>query len=150
MRVSWVLLLTAIAALGVVGGYATVCVYGPVREVAIGTPIRHDDFFFTMTNVARSGGAHYDVTVLVQNRARRVDYEWRDTIAYVQVGGGKRYAPVSDARFIIGPGVSREAHVAFELPAGAKDVDLRFWDGIFMGDAFDAAAYSRTAVRLTT
>ena len=90
----------------------------------------------------------YTAAILVQNQARRVGYPWRDSIAYLADASGTRYRPSSKGAFSLAPGESRVAHVVFNIPANGAGVVLRFWDGIFMGDAFDANVYGRTAVRI--
>ena len=146
--------MTAVVAAAVllpIAAYCLWCAYGPVNDVALNTPIRHDDFLFSVQNVSsrRSGRLmQYTAAILVQNQARRLGYPWRDSIAYLADASGTRYRPSSKGSFWLAPGESRVAHVAFNVPADSTGVVLRFWDGVFIGDAFDANAYGRTAVRI--
>jgi hypothetical protein len=128
----------------------------PPYPVAIGTPIRHDDFLFTVLDVRRQalsgGGASYRVAVNVENQAKVVNYQWRDTIASVRAfdatGFGHDFFPETNGVFIIAPGESRVAHLTFYVPAGMSSANLQFWDGIFMGDALNGAAYAKAVVPL--
>lgn len=125
---------------------------GPTENVAIGQPIRHDDFLFTVERVTRESrvdGVRYHVAILVQNQALRVDYRWRNDIAYVTDRRGVRYRPTSSGQFVLGPGESRTAGLTFDLPRDARDVKLQFWDGIFMGDALNGGAYANARIVLT-
>lgn len=124
--------------------------------VAIGTPIRHDDFLFTVQEVRRSrlpgGAALYRVAVRVQNQAKIVNYQWHDTIAYVRAfderGFGHNFFPTTRRSFVLNAGEERTAHLTFAVPAGYSSANLRFWDGIFMGDALNGGAYGRAIVPL--
>lgn len=140
------------ALLAAVAAYSAWCSFGPVRRLSLGQPIRHDDFLFTVERVHRlaqmNGAMRYTITVLVQNQALRVPYAWNDGIAYVVDARGRRYVPLSAGSFTLEAGQSRAAHIEFQLPSGANRPLLRFWDGMFMGDVFDANAYGRTAVAL--
>src|SRR5581483_12453680 len=105
MRKSWTIGL-ALAALFViaVAGYAAWTRLRPPYPVAIGTPIRHDDFLFTVTDVKKlvlpRGAALYRVSINVTNQAKVVDYQWRDSIAYVRAfdkdGFGHNFFPLSN------------------------------------------------------
>lgn len=136
--------------------YAVWTRFRPPYPVAIGTPIRHDDFLFTVTDVRRrelpGGGASYAVAVNVENQAKAVNYQWRDGIAYVRAfdaqGYGHNFFPTSNGSFTLAAGESRIAHLQFFVPAGMSSANLRFWDGIFMGDAFNGAAYVKAIVPL--
>src|SRR5581483_413506 len=74
----------------------------PPYVVSLGTPIRHDDFLFTVTRVQRQeladGTLLYRVGIRVENQAKVVGYTWRDAIAYVRAfdknGFGHDYAPM--------------------------------------------------------
>ena len=140
------------AALALAAAYVT-NVFGPVYEVARGTAIRHDDFSYTVTGVTRRPRyprhQRYTVTIVVENRAMRVGYVWRDNIAYVRDGRGPRYAPVSRGTFTLAPGVRRTVALEFDLPDTVRHPQLRFWDGIYMGDVFNAVRYAKAGVPLT-
>jgi hypothetical protein len=150
-------LIAIVASIIVVGGAFTAWAF--VRTpyvVAVGAPIRHDDFLFTVTAIQRgrlpSGTAQYRVAVRVQNRAKIVDYQWRDTIAHVRAfdsaGFGRDFLPLTNGSFRLRAGQERTAQLTFEVPAGYSSANVRFWDGIFMGDALNGAAYGKAIVPL--
>jgi hypothetical protein len=147
----------AVATVVLIGGaFAAWAVARIPYVVAVGTPIRHDDFLFTVTSVQRrrlaGGSAHYLVAVRVQNQAKIVGYRWRDAIAYVRAfdsgGFGHDFFPVTHGSFILQAGDERTAKLAFDIPAGYSSANLRFWDGVFMGDALNGAAYGKAIVPL--
>lgn len=142
---------SAAAAL-VVTSYAIWSFTRPGPIVPMHTQLRHDDFLFSVNGVRSATAAHdikrMTVDILVVNQAKRVGYNWRDTIAFVEDESGRRYAPVSKNAFTLSPGESRIASVEFQLPKAIAKPVVRFWDGIYMGDAFDAAKYARTRVSI--
>jgi len=137
-------------------GFTACAVIRTPYVVAVGTPIQHDDFFFTVTAIDRrrqaDGSAHYRVSVRVQNQAKVVDYQWRDNIAYVRAfdraGYGHDFFPVTHGSFTLRAGEGRTADLAFDIPPGYSSANIRFWDGVFMGDALNGAAYGKAIVPL--
>ncbi len=131
--------------------YIVWCNARPAFTVAVGTPIRHDDFLFTVTAVRRiplsDSFTEYHVDVLVRNEAMRVPYKWRDSIAYLRDASGRSHPPLTNGAFTLNPSESGTAHLLFRLRADSSN-PLRFWDGIFMGDAFNGVAYAHAAVPL--
>src|ERR1022692_3223921 len=122
----------------------------PVDVISIGTPVRQDDFTYTVTRVVKeqkSENVSYVVTIRVDNEAKRVDYHWSDDIAFVTDASGRRYQAIAPSpsaaadRTPIPPGESATYDLTFDLPADAKHPMLRYWNGILMGDVFDVAAY---------
>jgi hypothetical protein len=128
----------------------------PDVVVAIGKPVRQDDFLYTVTRVIthhENDNFAYVVTIKVNNRARIVDYHWRDEIAYVTDASGRQYraAPASSGgqdEPAIPAGRSASYTLTFVLPASARTPMLRYSNGILMGDVFDGAAYRRAAIPL--
>jgi hypothetical protein len=128
----------------------------PPYVVAIGTPIRHDDFLFTVTHIEREpssgAGTLYDIAIRVQNQARVVDYRWRDDIAYVRAfddrGFGHDFFPLSRRAFVVRAGETADAHLQFRIPRDVSSPGLYFWDGIYMGDALNGAAYAKAVTPL--
>lgn len=126
------------------------------RVVSVGTRIQHDDFFFTVTHIARQrlsdGTALYHVNVKVQSEAKAVNYNWRDGIAYVRAfdsgGYGHNFYPVTNGSMTLAPGEERTVQLEFRVPPGFSSANIRFWDGIFMGDVSNAGMYGREIVPL--
>ena len=131
--------------------YAIVSAAQATHSVNIGEPIRHDDFLFTVERIASQTSGdrtRYHVSILVQNQAVRVGYRWHDAIAYIDDASGVHYRPSTNDEFVLAPGESRITNVAFDLPRTIGRPSLRFWDGIFMGDALNGAAYAKARVGL--
>src|SRR4029077_1007881 len=115
----------------------------PVDAIPVGTPVRQDDFTYTVTRVVKeksSENVAYVVTIRVDNEAKRVDFRWSDDIAFVTDSTGKKYQAVmpspsvADDRPAIPPGESATYDLTFDLPADAKSPMLHYWNGILMGD----------------
>jgi len=141
----------AAAAALVVTSYAVWSFTRPGPLVPMHTALRHDDFLFSvngLSTIAEGGTNRLLVDVLVINQAKRVNYEWRDAIAFLEDGRGNRYEPASHNAFSLAPGESRVATVTFEVPRETRHPVVRFWDGIYMGDAFNGVAYARVRVSL--
>jgi len=147
---------TAAVILLLAAGFAAWAILRVPHVVAVGTPIQHDDFFFTVMQTKRrqlpDGTAQYRVAVVVQNWAKIVDYHWRDEIAYVRAfdnqGFGHNFYPVTHRSFILPAGAARTVELEFRVPPGLSSANLRFWDGIFMGDVLNGAAYGKAIIPL--
>ncbi|HKW45527.1 MAG TPA: DUF4352 domain-containing protein [Candidatus Eremiobacteraceae bacterium] len=129
----------------------------PVEVVAVGTPVRQDDFRYTVTRVLKhraSETVSYIVTIRVDNDAKQVVYVWRDDAAYVEDSAGRRYPSRNSKsqgqrdREPILAGDSASYDLTFDVPAAAAGPMLRYSNGILMGDVFDLGAYTRAAVPL--
>jgi len=124
--------------------------------IAVGTPVRQDDFSYTVTRVAKhrqTENIAYEVTIRVDNHAKIVDYQWRDAIACVSDAAGRLYRAHPNPHDgsdhpPIAAGSSAEYTLTFVLPATAQRPTLRYSNGILMGDVFDGAAYRRAAIPL--
>ena len=130
---------------------ATAYASAQVRMVRPGATIVHDDFAYTVERVGTQhtgAGTNYQLTLRIENRAKRVSYQWRDRIAYVVDEYGRKYGPLSDETLALKPGSTALVHPRFRLPARVHRATLRFWDSVFMGDVFDGVQYARTAVAL--
>lgn len=156
--------------IGLIAGLFAVFSSGsPTRAVAIGEPIRQDDFLYTVVGVAKTPmigtppqrivahGEFYVATIQVDNQAKRVDYRWDPSIVYVVDAGGKHYGPALDAQrtldtenpdLVISAGSSARYQVVFDLPRTVAHPALAFSNGILMGDVFDFAQYARARVPL--
>ncbi|MBV9148505.1 MAG: hypothetical protein JO024_01465 [Candidatus Eremiobacteraeota bacterium] len=122
-----------------------------VGTVRPGTTIVHDDFTYTVERVAahaEKSSEMYEVTLRVENRAKRVPYLWQDAIAYVVDEHGHKYHPISRGTLKLAAGSKAWVHPRFRLPQQVRKPTLRFWDSVFMGDVFDGVQYARTAVAL--
>ena len=129
----------------------------PVAIVAVGAPVRQDDFRYTVTRVLKhrtTDTVSYVVTIRVDNDAKQVSYVWRDDSAYVVDSVGHHYfarnsaSPGRRDRQPISAGDSASYDLTFDVPAPAVGPMLRYSNGILMGDVFDLGAYTRAAVPL--
>jgi hypothetical protein len=128
----------------------------PQIIVAVGQPVRQDDFLYTVTRVVKhreNANIAYIVTIRVDNQAKVVDYRWRDESAYVAGATGRQYRALPDSRSgldrpPIPAGESAAYTLTFVLPANEQLPMLRYSNGILMGDVFDGAAYRRAAIPL--
>jgi hypothetical protein len=142
----------------------------PRHFVALGTPIRQDDFVFVVTGVGRapaisnsaaSATAHgifYIVTIRVDNNARRVDFKWDERIPHIVDAQGHRYDKSRDGqaaldafdtpKYTVGPGESSSFQAVFDLPVDVDKPVVALDNGILMGDLFNLAAYRRVGVIL--
>jgi hypothetical protein len=157
MRKVWFAVAGAAAVLSLlVVGLAAWAIPRIPQVVAVGTPIQHDDFSFTVIQSRRrqlpDGTTQYRVAVVVRNGAKIVNYQWRDAIAYVRAfddrGFGQNFYPVTHRSFFLPAGSARTTELEFVVPRGFSSANLRFWDGIFMGDAFNGGSYGREIVPL--
>jgi hypothetical protein len=129
----------------------------PPEVVAVGAPVRQDDFVYTVTRVVKhrsNGMISYVVSIRVDNQAKIVGYRWSGDTAYVTDSTGRRYHAEEASRSAtrerppIAAGSSADYDMTFHVPDTAGRPMLRYWNGFMMGDVFDGAAYSRAAVAL--
>jgi hypothetical protein len=137
----------------------------PTHLVALGTPIRQDDFQYTVVGVTRAAsiggvparGVFYVIKVRVENDALRVPYLWRpDEVRIVDASGrsygyspgGQRALDLANPAAVVNRGTTADFDVAFDVPRGIVRPQLAFSNGILMGDLFDGAAYEKARVPL--
>lgn len=154
----------------VIGAVVLFTSASPPYEVALGQPIRQDDFFYSVVGVSktrslgddghrvRAHGNFYVTTIEVDNQAKVVGYRWDPSIVYVTDDSGRRYTMSLDAQraldaahpveTMIEAGASARYEVAFDLPKDARHPVLAFSNGVMMGDVFNGAAYTRARVPL--
>jgi hypothetical protein len=166
--VSLLVALAAVAALA--SAVAALALPPSSYTVAMGRPIRQDDFTYTVVGFAkapevgmgrdavRSRGIFYLVTIQVDNDARIVSFDWDPGIARIVDDRGRRYAYSVDGQRaidassgisdVVGHGDSRRFVVAFDLPPDIRRPAVAFSNGVMMGDVFDGASYARARVPL--
>src|SRR5579864_5602872 len=134
----------------------------PNALVNLGTPIRQDDFTYTVTNARKASeltvgsrsikarGIFYIVTVRLDNHAVRVPFEWDDNIVHLIDNSGHSYDISDVAQSVfdrqnsyrsVPAGDSASFEVVFDLPRQVQRPVVVFKNGILMGDAFDFVAY---------
>lgn len=143
---------------------------GPRHVVGLDTPIRQDDFVYSVTAVGRTRaisnraasatarGEFYIVAVHVENDARRVSFVWDERIPHIVDAQGRRWdhSPQGQAAldaaitpsFSIPAGESRTFQTVFDVPLTIEKPTLVFDNGILIGDVFNLAAYRRIGVQL--
>jgi hypothetical protein len=136
--------------------------------------IHHDDFEYSvsnyiMTRFLKNGpdtlyarGVFYLVIFKVENRARRVNHKWNNSIGYIIDERGKTYENISEVQefwekahpfglkneYVTGAGSSDSTYLAFDLPFNVTKPCLGVRGDILMGDTFDRAKFRRTLVKL--
>jgi hypothetical protein len=141
----------------------------PTHVVALGQPIRQDDFQYTVVGVTRSSalgtaadrtvanGVYYIVMIRVENDARGVAYRWDPSEVRVIDAAGRAYDYSATAQRALDAnnppptvehGTTALFRVVFDLPRGVADPQLAFSNGILMGDVFDAASYAKARIPL--
>lgn len=142
----------------------------PRHFVAMGTPIRQDDFVYVVTGVgrtpeisnhaatARANGVFYIVTIRVDNDAKRVSFRWDERIPHIVDAQGHRYDKSTDGQaalnaatnpnYSIPAGQSASFQAVFDVPADIDKPAVALDNGILMGDIFNFAAYRRIGVTL--
>jgi hypothetical protein len=140
------------------------------RTVGLGQNIHHDDFEYTVRRVEKTdrvadrvaAGVFYLVTFEVENRARAVNHQWTNRIAYLVDERGRQYeASLEDGeqaarakkvtfreRYTTRPGETDAALLVFDVPKDVREVYLKVRGYLLMGDVFDFDQYERTRVRL--
>ena len=157
--------------IAVAGLYSSIYAFAKPREyVSIGTPIRQDDFTYTVTSARKTStigngsqqvharGVFFVVTVRLDNHALRVPFGWDDDIVRIVDASGRSYHVAASAQAVLAAqsAVDRTIpageHASFQIAVDApRDIQrpaVAFENGILMGDAFDLVAYRRVAVAL--
>lgn len=136
--------------------------------------IHHDDFEysisdFIITRFLKAGndtikaqGAFYLVKFRVENRAKRVDHTWDNSIGYIIDERGKTYENISEVQqfwgkinklglkeqYITRSGTIDSTYLAFDLPFNVTKPYLKVRGSILMGDIFDRAKFRKMRIRL--
>jgi hypothetical protein len=132
---------------------------GRERVVALGRPQRFDDFAFAVANVHRldaidglrpERGMFLVVRLGIRNQAKRVDYQFRPAMAFVEDADGVRYSLSTEAtrRRASSPGglptcdqpipagSSCTTDLVFDVPAGVRSPRFLLSSGT-VGDLLD-------------
>ena len=142
------------------------------REKVIGLQqnIHHDDFGYSVQSVAnaeqigsvRGHGLFYIVAFQVENRAKRVDHQWGNDIAYLVDETGTphdndavaqqeldRTKPFGYKKQYVTPaGATETTMLVFDMPKEVKEPYLQVRGLLLMGDVFDGSQYKKTKVKL--
>jgi hypothetical protein len=163
------------ASLAACGAALLLCSCAPEeRTIPVGQRIHHDDFEYSVTSCRVSktigegkekvtaGGNFYVVAFLVENKAKRVNHEWVDSIAYIVDAKGTVYENLPWAQKALQP-VTRlslgEAHITlpggsdstvlvFDLPEDVSAPALMVRGETLMGDFFDGGQFRKVRIAL--
>lgn len=139
----------------------------PARSLPRNTPVQYDDFVLTVTGARTLAGAppgftRHAVSPRVDNRAIRVPFPFRRTLAVMEDKKGKWYPVLpEDQRTLdqadatpdplaapLPPGRSTSTELAFHLPAEARNPTLRITAGFPIGELLTTLYEGRTRLRI--
>ncbi|HEX2787105.1 MAG TPA: hypothetical protein VHP32_04305 [Ignavibacteria bacterium] len=144
------------------------------KEIGLNEEIQHDDFFysvpgyFTMDSifdgsvVFKPKGNFYVVKFKVDNRAKKVDHLWNNSIAYIIDENGNTYENSVEHQKTLNriepfrfkeqhetkPYESEVTYFVFEVPESVKKPYLMVRGETLMGDFFDGSQFRKTKVKL--
>jgi hypothetical protein len=144
------------------------------RIIEVNERIHHDDFEYRVTRflvtdsigsgneLKKAPGHFYIVTFEVENRAKRVNHRWNNTIAYIVDDQGRTHENVPELQVLLNrlqpfnyaeqhvtpAGAAETTRLVFDLPANISHPYLMVRGELLMGDVFDGKAFARTKVRL--
>ena len=143
---------------------------GPEITLELKQNIHHDDFEYSAQRIdkldrigdLRPAGVFYVVTFQVDNRAKRVDHEWDNALAFIVDEHGHQYEndPRAQAqlaatqpfgyrdRYVTSPGAIETTKFVFDLPRQAAEPYLRVRGETLMGDVLDGRRFTRTRIKL--
>jgi len=143
-----------------------------VTEKIIGLKqnIHHDDFEYSVEDFyktdtiggQRANGTFYVVTFQVENKARRVNHEWDNNIAYMTDENSKQYSNLNEKqkalnsikpfklkdKYVTPPGTTDLTVLVFDIPKEVKQPCLKVSGEFLMGDMFDGSQFANTKIKL--
>jgi hypothetical protein len=146
------------------------------RTLGLHQAVQYDDFFFTVEDASRlpapaepvrarpgepgAGDADYLVRIKVENRAKRVPFQFSGQFfVFVDPAGNRpmirpsaERSPSGDlsppALYVLQAGESRSVDYVFSLPGDLKDLRLRVMTGGPVGDFLDWLLFGRKEFQL--
>ena len=140
------------------------------KTIGIKENIHHDDFeysvvdFYKTDNISgqKANGTFYVVTFQVQNKAKRVNHEWDNNIAYMTDENNKEYANLNDKqkslnsvkpfnlkdKYITPAGATELTTFVFDIPKEVNQPYLKVRGEFLMGDMFDGSQFANTKIKL--
>ncbi len=136
--------------------------------------IHHDDFEYSVSDyiitrflkagndTLNAGGAFYLVKFRVENRARRINHIWDNSIGYIIDERGRifenntevqRFREKADGfgfreQYTTRPGTTDSTYLAFDLPLNVTKPCFKVRGSILMGDLLDRAKFRKTRIKL--
>lgn len=140
------------------------------KTIGLKQELQHDDYFYSIADVTKTEdiggvkpqGVFYTVTFRVDNRAKRVEHPWNNSIAFVIDENGKEYQNLPDKQRALNqikPFNFKDSHVTkageteltvfvFDLPKDVKQPFLKYNGEYLMGDMFDGNQFKKTKIKL--
>jgi hypothetical protein len=140
------------------------------KVISLKENIHHDDFEYSVQSVEKADsigaikakGTFYIVTFRVENKAKRVNHEWENSIAYIVGKDGKEYENSNDLQNDLAKiklfvpkvkhntpaGETESAILVFDVPKELKEPFLKVRGSFLMGDMFDGNRFKNTKVKL--
>ncbi len=140
------------------------------KVISLKENIHHDDFEYSVQSVEKSDsiaavkakGTFYIVTFRVENKAKRVNHEWENSIAYIVDKDGKEYENSNELQNDLAKiklfvpkvkhntpaGETESALLVFDIPNDVKEPFLKVRGSFLMGDMFDGNRFKNTKVKL--
>lgn len=144
------------------------------RIVAVREQIHHDDFEYRVTEfevadsigsgatIRKAAGHFYIVTFEVENRAKRVNHVWDNSIGYIVDEQGRKFENLPEwqallntsqpfnysPRHVTPAGATETTRLIFDLPRDCTHPYLMVRGELLMGDVFDGKAFTKTKVKL--
>lgn len=140
------------------------------KTIGLKTETQHDDYFYSVTEFYKTddigglkpNGVFYVVTFRVDNRAKRVNHPWDNSIAYVIDKQGREYRNTGDAqkklnsikafnlidKHVTQAGETETTVFVFDLPKDVQEPCLKYNGEFLMGDMFDGNQFKHTRVKL--
>lgn len=144
------------------------------RIVAVKERIHHDDFEYRVTEfevadslrsgatIKKAAGYFCIVTFEVENRAKRVEHAWDNSIGYIVDDQGRRFENLPELqtflntfqpfnyslRHVTSAGATETTRLVFDLPRDCTRPYLMVRGELLMGDIFDGKAFTKTKIKL--
>ncbi len=140
------------------------------KVIGLKQNIHHDDFEYSVQSVEmadsigaiKARGTFYIITFRVENRAKRVNHIWENSIAYIVDENGKEHENLNEpenelakeklfvqkTKHFTPAGETESAALVFDIPKEVKEPYLKVRGEILMGDIFDGSQFRRTKVKL--
>jgi len=142
--------------------------------IGVGDKIHHDDFEYSVsdylvTRFLKKGsdtlnakGIFYVVNFRVENKAKRVSHEWKNSTAYIQDERGTEYDNDPEAQnfyysehpsglkdiYKTPAGSTDSTILIFDLPFNVTKPGLRVRGEILMGDIFNGDKFRKMLIKL--
>lgn len=140
------------------------------KIISVKQNIHHDDFEYSVQSVEKADsigslkakGTFYIISFQVENKAKRVNHDWENSIAYIVDGNGKEYENSNElqnnlarvklfrptAKHTTPAGQTESVFLVFDVPVEVKELFLKVRGSFLMGDMFDGNQFKNTKIKL--